>query len=141
MVEGVKCFPFNISENFLMIKEPYFVETIPIYVNHMSFVFEPLNDFILRMHEFGIYNIYENNHTQFFRKVENETYQHLKETATKVLTMRMSEAGFVLWIAFIPIACLGLVFVGEHVVRYNSKRRRDARKRRRIKKSYKEVNS
>lgn len=120
-------------DDFVQINEPYETNNLPIFVNYQSFVFEPLQDFILRCLEFGIIDIFESNYTHLLNQNSNVYYEEAlkkSESEPKVLTMQMLEAGFVLWIALIPLSFI--VFIGEHVVRYNSKRRRRARREKRI---------
>lgn len=114
----------NSSDTFIIIEEPYFVKMIPAYVNHQSFIFEPLQEFILKYYQSG-----------FAAKLANEIeyglerYEYLDgnlknvrkiNSQPKVLTLHMLEAGFVLWIAIILVAFV--VFIGEHLLSYIRKK-------------------
>lgn len=129
-LNGTKSIFLNISENFIMIEDPYYVRMYPVLVVHQSFIFEKLDQFILRCHEIGFEAKAESDLEKLYEKFRSlEKLRQGKKSNLKVLSLEMLEAGFVVWIALIPVAFL--FFIGEHVVRYNSKRRRDARRRQR----------
>lgn len=119
----------KISDNFIMIEDPYFVRMVPVLVVHQSFIFEKLDQFILRCYEIGLEAKAESDLEETMEKSNFLEKLKQKKSHLKVLSLNMLEAGFVVWISLIPVAFI--VFIGEHVVRYNSKRRRDARRKQR----------
>lgn len=83
-------------------------------------IFESFNKYILECHQHGI--ISHLNEKYFPKAVQPD------EDGPQILTMYILSAGFYLWLGTVFVACL--VFIGEHVVRYFSKRRREFRKNR-----------
>lgn len=84
------------------------------------FLFEPMEKFILECHQHGLVIQVEN---QVRRKRAEKSTQKPK----KVLTMHMLSAGWYIWLGGICVATVA--FFSEHVVRYNSKKRRIAREK------------
>jgi hypothetical protein len=81
-------------------------------------LYESFQKYILECHQHGIITYLNQKYFPTFLKPD-------EEEDPRVLTMYMLSAGFYLWLGSIVVACI--VFIGEHVVRYFSKRRREYR--------------
>lgn len=81
-----------------------------------SVVYKSLEKFILECHQHGIFEFIRRK----YRKIPKQV-----ETEQKVLTMYMLSAGFYIWLGSALIACI--VFIGEHVHKYVSDRKRRER--------------
>lgn len=103
----------DVSNNFVVMENYFIVRPIQIYVRPSSVFFKRLEKTILECHQHGL----------LVKKSDPPELKSADEP--QVLTMQMLEAGFVLWMCSICVACV--VFICEHIVRYNSKRRRKAR--------------
>lgn len=98
---------------FVTINDFYFSRPIPISLYPNGVFTEKLEKFILEGHQHG------------FLIPKQDEPEEKSSDEPKVLTMKMLEAGFVLWLVSICLACI--VFICEHIVRYNSNRRIIAR--------------
>lgn len=104
----------RINDFFVATNDFYATRPITIGAHPHGVFTEKLDKLILECHQYGLV-------------IEQQELPSMKSSdEPKVLTMRMLEAGFVLWICSICVACV--VFICEHIVRYNSYRRRQARK-------------
>lgn len=112
----------NISQNFVILEEAYFTKTIPLYVAHQNYIFEPLQDFILRYREYGLeLNLKPSYHTKKLTYDLEQLISLRRESnpsEPKILTLNMLQAGFAIWFALIPVACV--IFLGEHILDYYS---------------------
>lgn len=105
-------------------EDDYRIAPVPWHmprVGAIIFFYQHLEKFILEAHQHGI--------VEHFRRKWTPRSLEPDPSEPKVLTMYMLSAGFILWLGSVAVACI--VFIFEHIVRYNSKRRRDARRNRR----------
>lgn len=121
-------FPESVDENFRitihsiakLLDDDYRTLYIGWKINtEKYFLFEPMEKFILESHQHGIIEY-------FVRKYQPQQID-LTEDPRRVLTMDMLSAG---WYLFLGGICVSsIAFLGEHIVRYFSKRRRDYRRK------------
>lgn len=104
-----------LNNGMSLLNDDYSVFNEQILVSSGSYIFEPLNNFILQSHQHGFSKYFQQ--TSFRRSIIPDD-----EDPNKVLTTYMLSAGFNLWLYSVTIACV--VFVLEHLVRYLSKMRR-----------------
>lgn len=107
----------HISQNFIILEEAYFFKIIPLHVAHQNIMFEPLQDFILKYREHG-FDEYIDRAIWYIMESRNLVKKYFDSSDPKVLTLKMLEAGFIIWMALIPLACL--VFLGELIMGYFS---------------------
>lgn len=101
------------ERNILVIPEDYRWHMLSWHVHPQSFIYEPLQKFILECHQHGfIINLMNNLFTTLV-KPEAEGPQ--------VLTMFILSAGFYIWLCTVLIAIV--VFFIEHLLFYLSKQR------------------
>lgn len=107
----------NIHKAFKLLNEDYMVHFYSWFVG--AELFESFEKYLLECHQHGIINYI---HDKYFPK-------RIKwdEEGPQVLTMFMLSAGFYLWLGSVVVAIL--TFIGEHIVRYYSKSRREFRKK------------
>lgn len=89
-----------------LLRDDYYVKQESIFVKPDSFMYEPIAEFILKFHQYGL-----------SQKIERQlTYQNLKSQSNEkvVLTLDILSAGFILWIISVFIAAI--VFVVECVI-------------------------
>lgn len=84
-----------------------------------SFIYNRLNDFILKCYQHGFIK-----HFQVTNLPKSSL--PLIEDPKKVLTMHMLSAGFALWLCCVAVACC--VFFIEHTVRYFTRTRKNTSK-------------
>lgn len=104
------------NDTMRLLQDDYKVQFDHILVSPGSFIFEPLNDFILSCHQHGFTNYFQR--AIFNKKFGSVVY----EASRKVLTMDMLSAGFLLWLCCVGISFL--VFIIEHCVRYFTRTRK-----------------
>lgn len=89
-----------------LLEDDYYVKQESMYVKPESFMYEPVADFILKMHQYGL-----------FQKIGRQsTYNNLKLATSEnvVLTLHLLSAGFILWLGSVLTAIM--VFVIEVVI-------------------------
>lgn len=93
-----------------ILNDDFSVQFDYILVISQSFIYETLNDFILRCNEYGFTKIYKSLYCG------QPLFKHHDERV--VLTMSMLSAGFYLWLCSVAVACI--VFIVEHITDYYS---------------------
>lgn len=103
----------RINDFFVATNDFYATRSITIGAHPHGVFTEKLDKLLLECHQHGFL-------------IEQQDLPSMKSSdEPQVLTMKMLEAGFVLWMCSICVACVA--FICEHVVRYNSDRRKMAR--------------
>lgn len=120
---GYQDFMYKVYESDMRIlNDDFSVQFDYILVIYQSFIYETLNDFILRCNEHGFTKIYKSLYCD-----QPIIKNHDKPV---VLTMQMLSAGFYLWLCSVAVACI--VFICEHMT-VNFTRIRQTKKRTEIK--------
>lgn len=101
---------------FKVLKDDYRLYYYSWYVE--AHLFESFQKYILELHQHGIIQYLERKYVYIATTPDEEK--------PKKLTLFMLSAGFYIWLITVFVALIA--FIGEHLVRYFSKSRRDYRK-------------
>lgn len=86
------------NSSMSMISDDYDVNFDYVKIYFGSFIYEPMNDFILRCHQYGL--------SEHFKSTMFIDPKIFKYDSRKTLTMYMLSAGFYLWLITVAVACV-----------------------------------